>query len=293
MRIPLLYPGIASGRPAYTGPSARARSIEGMEAAFFDLDKTVISKSSSLVLTRPMYRAGMVSRSDLLRGAYAQLVYAVVGADEKRMDRAKEGMLALSKGWSVEQVQGIVREALVELIDPFIYQEALDLMALHRANGRRVFLVSSSGEEVVRAIAEHLPVPVDVIATRAKVEDGAYTGELEFYCYGDGKAEAIREVAARDGISLEGSYAYSDSITDVPMLEAVGRPVAVNPDRDLRREAEERGWQTRNFRRPVRLRDRLAEVPTPSARTTMVAVAVAAAAVAAWVILRRPPRRAG
>ena len=101
-----------------------------------------------------------------------------------------------------------------------------------------------------------------VIATRAKIEDGRYTGELEFYCEGEGKAEAIREVAAREGVDLSESYAYSDSISDIPMLEAVGHPVAVNPDRDLRKVAAEREWQVRDFRRPVRLRERLA-VPKP------------------------------
>src|SRR5205823_4249451 len=195
---------------------------------------------------------------------YAQLVYLLLGADEQKMDRAKEGMLALIKGWDRAQVEEIIRGALTELIDPYIYLEALDLMDLHRALGRTVFIVSSSSEEVVRPLAERLG-RVDVIATRAKVDsEGRYTGELEFYAYGENKAVAIREVAAREGIDLTLSYAYSDSVTDLPMLEAVGHPVAVNPDRDLRREAERRGWQIRYFRRPVRLRERLPRVPSPS-----------------------------
>jgi HAD superfamily hydrolase (TIGR01490 family) len=234
-----------------------------MEAAFFDLDKTVISKSSSLALTRPMYRAGLVSRSDLLRGAYAQLVYLMVGADEKRMDKAKDAMAALTKGWDREQVEEIIREALTEMIDPYIYLEALDLMELHRARGRRVYIVSSSPEEVVKPLAEHLG-EVTVIASRPEVEDGKYTGVLEFYAYGESKADAIREIAEAEGIELSGSYAYSDSITDRPMLEAVGHPVAVNPDRDLRKLAEKRGWQIRDFRRPVRLRQRLPRVSAPA-----------------------------
>src|SRR6059036_1267978 len=225
-----------------------------MEAAFFDLDKTVISKSSSLALTGPMYRAGLVSRSALLKGAYAQLVYLLLGADEKKMDRVKEGMLALTRGWEQEQVAGIIRDALADL-DPYIYLKAL---------GRTVFLVSSSAEEVVQPLAERVG-DVRVIATRARIEDGKYTGDLEFYCYGENKGSAIREIAEREGIDLSRSYAYSDSVTDLPMLEAVGHPVAVNPDRDLRREAEKREWQIRYFRRPVRLRTRLAgALPRPS-----------------------------
>jgi HAD superfamily hydrolase (TIGR01490 family) len=260
-----------------------------VEAAFFDLDKTVISKSSSLALTRPFYRAGLVTRSQLLRGAYAQLVYLMVGADERRMDRAKEGMLALTKGWDRQEVEDIVREALEEVVDPYIYQEALDLIALHRALGRRVYIVSSSPEEVVRPLAERLGAD-EVIATRAETVDGRYTGKLEFYCYEKDKATAIEEVAGGQDVDLHGSYAYSDSITDLPMLELVGNPVAVNPDRELRRVAERRGWKVRDFRRPVRLRQRFADVPRPSPVAVAAGVAVAAAVIV-WIYLR-PRRRA-
>ncbi|MFN2544666.1 MAG: HAD family hydrolase [Actinomycetota bacterium] len=263
-----------------------------MEAAFFDLDKTIISKSSSLALTRPMYRAGLVSRSMLLRGAYAQLVYLLLGADESRMDRAKEAMTALSKGWEKTQVEELVREVLIDLIDPYVYQEALDLMALHRALGRRVFIVSSSPEEVVKPLAEHFGV-TDVIATRAEVEEGRYTGSLERYVYAEGKAEAILETARDRGIDLDASFAYSDSMTDLPMLEVVGNPVAVNPDRDLRREAEKRDWQIRQFRRPVRLRTRLAaSIPRPSP-VAGIAAGAAVALLFAWVYLRPRLRRLG
>src|SRR5919197_5879696 len=188
----------------------RALPWPTLEAAFFDLDNTIVSRSSSLALTRPMYRAGMVSRSMLLKGAYAQFVYLLVGADERKMDRAKEGMLALSKGWEKAQVEDLVREVLVTLIDPYVYQEALDLIALHRALGRKVYLVSSSPEEVVRPLAEHIGL-TDVIATRAETEDGKYTGRLAFYCYGEGKAEAIRRVADAAGLDLQGPDADSDS----------------------------------------------------------------------------------
>jgi HAD superfamily hydrolase (TIGR01490 family) len=258
-----------------------------MEAAFFDLDKTVISKSSSLALTRPFYRAGLVTRSQLLKGAYAQLVYLMLGADERRMDRAKAGMLALTTGWDKAEVEEVVREALEKVVDPYIYQEALDLIALHRALGRRVYIVSSSPEEVVRPLAERLGVE-EVIATLAETKDGKYTGNLQFYCYGEDKGQAIREAAEREGIDLAGSYAYSDSITDRPMLEAVGNPVAVNPDRELRRLAEQRGWQIRDFRRPVRLRQRFAEVPRPSRATVLLAAAILGVLIV-WAYLR--PRR--
>jgi HAD superfamily hydrolase (TIGR01490 family) len=252
-----------------------------MEAAFFDLDKTIISRSSSLALSRPMYRAGMVTRGQLVRGAYAQLVYALVGADEKKMDRLKHGMLALTKGWDQAEVENLVRDVIIDIIDPFVYQEALDLIALHRSESRRVYIVSSSPEEVVRPLASHFGV-TGVIATRAKIVDGKYTGELEFYCYGQAKADEIRAVAKREKIDLAGSYAYSDSITDLPMLEAVGHPVAVNADRDLRREAEARGWDLRDFRRPVRLRTRIVRTATES--KTQVAAGVVAVVAAAAIL---------
>jgi HAD superfamily hydrolase (TIGR01490 family) len=258
------------------------------EAAFFDLDKTIVSRSSSLALSRPLYRAGMVSRGQLLRGAYAQLVYLLVGADEQKMERLKEGMLQLTKGWDRGQVERLVQEVLLDVIDPYVYQEALDLIEMHRSEGRRIYIVSSSPEEVVRPLARHFGVS-GVIATRAQVgEDNRYTGELEFYAYGEQKAEAMRELATRVGLDLAGSYAYSDSATDIPMLAAVGHPVAVNPDKDLRQEAEERGWEIRDFRSPVRLRTRIASaVPEPNPSVIAAAVGVAAmAGILVWVSVR-------
>jgi HAD superfamily hydrolase (TIGR01490 family) len=259
-----------------------------MDAAFFDLDKTIISRSSSLALSRPLYRAGMVSRSQLLRGAYAQLVYLLVGADEDKMERLKEGMLQLTKGWDRSAVERLVEDVILEVIDPYVYQEALDLMELHRSEGRRIYIVSSSPEEVVRPLARHFGVTA-VIATRAMVgDDGRYTGELEFYAYGDQKAEAVRTVGERSGVDLSASFAYSDSFTDLPMLEVVGHPVVVNPDKALRRVAEERGWEIRDFRSPVRLRTRIVSA-VPRSRPSIAAAVVGTAAVAGvlvWVALR-------
>ena len=181
------------------------------------------------------------------------------------------------------------------MIDPYVYQEALDLMAEHRAVGRPLYIVSSSPEEIVRPLARHFGV-AGVIATRAEVSgDNRYTGELEFYAYGELKAQAIRELAERAGLDLEASFAYSDSATDLPMLEAVGHPVAVNPDKDLRKVAEERSWEILQFRRPVRLRSRIASA-VPAGKPTVAAAAagaVAVAAVLAWVVVRQAGRRRG
>ena len=139
----------------------------------------------------------------------------------------------------------------------------------------------------MKPLARHFGVS-GVIATRAQVgADNRYTGSLEFYAYGEQKAQAIRDLAERHDLDLEASYAYSDSITDAPMLAAVGHPVAVNADRELRRLAEERGWDVRNFRRPVRLRTRIVSVvPHTGPSIAAVAGGVAVAGVLVWVVLR-------
>jgi HAD superfamily hydrolase (TIGR01490 family) len=260
-----------------------------VDAAFFDLDKTVIARASMVAFGKPLYREGLVRRRMLLRALYGQLVYLYLGAGEERIAAMRDSVLKVITGWDHANVTRIVRETLGEVVDPIVYDEALELIGEHRAAGRRVFLVSASPEEIVAPLARHLGVD-EAIATRASLDDeGRYTGEIDFYCYGPHKAEAMRRVARTHGIDLEASYAYSDSATDLPMLEAVGHPVAVNADRELARAARERGWEQRTFVRKVRLRDR---VPMPPMKAT-VAVAGAAIATAAGVAAASQLRRRG
>lgn len=262
-----------------------------MEAAFFDLDKTIIARSSTLAFGRPLMREGYISKSMVLKGMYAQLVYHLVGADDQKMEKMRQALLELTKGWQADKINALIEDTLTQIIDPVIYDEALELIIAHRAAGRRVYIVSSSGEEIVRPLAVHLGVP-HVIATKPKIgADGAYTGELEFYCYGENKAIAMREHAARYGIDLANSYAYSDSATDIPMLEAVGHPHAVNPDKTLRETATERGWEILTFEHPVSMRTRFAQVPKPSPKAAVAAGALAAAVVG-WMALRGRDERA-
>ena len=260
-----------------------------MEAAFFDLDKTVIARASMVAFGRPFQRAGLLSRWLVVRALYAQLVFQYLGADEQRMAKMREAVLRVSRGWDQAHISQIVRETLDEVIEPIVYAEALDLIRFHQAEGRRVFIVSASPEEIVAPLSQYLGVD-EAIATRALLDDeGRYTGEVEFYSYGPHKAEAMRRVAAQQGIDLSASYAYSDSATDLPMLVAVGHPVAVNPDRDLLRAAREREWQVQYFGRQVRLRDRLPDAPgVPVAVATGVGIgAVGVAGALAWRRLRR------
>jgi HAD superfamily hydrolase (TIGR01490 family) len=263
--------------------------LDLMEAAFFDLDKTVIAKASMVAFGRPLYRAGMISRWLVARALWSQLVFEHLGADEERMRKFRESALRITRGWDQARISAIVRETLTEVIDPIVYDEALDLIALHQAAGRRVFLVSASPEEIVTPLAHYLGVD-EAIASRARLDEhGRYTGEVEFYSYGPFKADAIREVAARDGIDLDASYAYSDSATDLPMLETVGHPVAVNPDRELARVASEREWEVRSFRRGVPLRERVVMPPRRTAVGVAVVTAAGATALGAWWWLRRRP----
>jgi len=267
--------------------AASSAPVGARQAAFFDLDKTVVAKSSTLAFGRELYREGMISPSIVIKVAYAQLAYSLLGANEERMERSRVALLELTKGWEAERVQRLVRETLQEVIDPLIYEEALDLFDDHRRAHRDLYLVSSSGLEVVRPLAEYLGVP-HVIATRPGVdEEGLYDGTLEFYCYGENKATAMQEVAEARGVDLSESYAYSDSATDLPMLEAVGHPVAVNPDKELRAIATERDWEIVDFKRPVALRSRLSHVPRPPTEVVAGAGALSALALAGWAVYQR------
>ena len=250
-----------------------------MRAAFFDLDKTVIAKASIAAFGRPFLRGGLINRRLALRAVVGQLIYLQFGADEERLVRIRESMLAITKGWDRDRVKEIVRETLLETIEPLIYAEALELMEAHRVAGDHVYIVSASPEEIVLPLVELLGVD-GAICSRGEVDDeGRYTGRMAFYAQGANKAAAMGELAASAGIDLSDSTAYSDSATDLDMLEAVGHPVAINPDRALAKLARERGWEVRHFTKPVRLRDRMT-VRTPVV-TTSLALA-AGAAVLLW-----------
>ncbi|PZS26394.1 MAG: HAD-IB family hydrolase [Pseudonocardiales bacterium] len=263
-------------------------------AAFFDLDKTVIAKSSVLAFGRPFYQGGLINRRAVLKSSYAQFVFHVSGADEDQMSRMRDYLTAMCTGWDVAQVREIVAETLHELIDPLIYDEAASLIEEHHAAGLDVVLVSSSGEEVVTAIGEMLGVD-RVVATRMVEQDGRYTGEIDFYAYGPHKATAVRELALAHGYDLAASYAYSDSSTDLPMLEAVGHPHAVNPDKALRRVATQRGWPILAFARPVSLRSRfsLRRPSVPLVAGAAVGMGAAIAGIAWYARLRRARTRLG
>ncbi|NIK54902.1 HAD family hydrolase [Kribbella shirazensis] len=247
----------------------------GRSAAFFDLDKTILARSSTLAFSRPFYAGGLINRRTVLRSAYAQFVYLLGGADHDQMERMREYISAMCAGWDVSTVQAIVADTLEHIVRPMIHTEAVELIEQHHAAGRDVVIVSSSGAEVVEPIGEMLGAD-RVIATRMVVADGKYTGEIADYAYGPHKATAIRALAEAEGYDLTTCYGYSDSITDEPLLAAVGHPYAVNPDKALRRVATERGWPVLVFAEPAQ-RLRFHRVRRPAVAAGVVAAAAAGA----------------
>ena len=170
-------------------------------AAFFDLDKTIISRSSTLVFGPSFYRHGLISRSDVVRGALAQIAFRLGGASHQRMEKIRDQVSHACRGWPADRVAEIVTRNLHDLIVPHVYAEARALLTEHRTAGQDVIIVSTSGQEMVAPIGALLGAS-SVIATRMEVADGLYTGQVEFYAYGEAKAEQVRALAAERGYSL-------------------------------------------------------------------------------------------
>ncbi len=255
-------------------------------AAFFDLDKTIIATSSAAAFSRPFIAGGLINRRSVLRSAYAHFLYMIGGADEDQTERMRAYLSDLVTGWDVPQVSAIVNETLHTYIDPYVYAEAVSLIAEHHAAGRDVVVVSASGSELVEPIATALGADHS-IASRMQVVDDRYTGEIEFYNYGEHKADAIRQLAAEQSYDLSRSYAYSDSITDAPMLAVVGFGYAVNPDKALRRLADDEGWGVLAFERPISLWSQLTTPRSTITATVVLALVTGAVLWGLWSRRRR------
>ena len=268
-----MNPGSPARKQATTPDTPRV-------AAFFDLDKTIIATSSAFAFGREFMHNGLITTSEALQMSLAKATYMIAGQSSEQMDSTRDQLAALVAGWSVEQVRTIASETMHNVVTPAIYAEARELIAFHRNAGHYVIIISASASHLVDLIAEELGID-QVVATELEVEDGRFTGEILFYCKGDAKAQAITDLAAENNYDLSVSYAYSDSATDIPMLQAVGNPVAVNPDRAMKKAALENGWEIRTFRDPVPL----FQMPSPreiSIGASIVAVISAAAAGGIW-----------
>lgn len=216
-------------------------------AAFFDLDRTLLRRSSALALAGPFRAHGVIGRGQLARAAGWQLLFAARGASAETVRRAAEDGLMILEGFRVDELRALVSEAMEPILKPLVYQEPLQLVTGHKERGEPVYIVSATLQEIVEELARELGFD-GAIGSTCEIVDDVYTGRSVRGAHGEGKAAAVRELASAEGLDLAASTAYSDSHTDLPFLEAVGHPVAVNPDRKLRKIARERGWRTLEFR---------------------------------------------
>jgi HAD superfamily hydrolase (TIGR01490 family) len=250
-----------------------ARSESAAGAAFFDVDRTLLSGASALHMVRPFQQHGLITRRQTLQAGVAQIAYTLRGADDASIERSYAAVEVLVKGWDVAQLTRVVEEELETRLRPTVFREALDRVDMHHRAGQRVYAVSATMSQVIDPLARMLELDGYIATEMEQDDEGKLTGKVAKACHGEVKAERVREFAAANGIDLGASSAYSDSISDEHMLRAVGRPYAVNPDRELRKLAETEGWGILFFRRRTKL-------PIHRRRITHVLGALALAALA-------------
>jgi HAD superfamily hydrolase (TIGR01490 family) len=251
-------------------------------AAFFDLDKTLMQGSSAFQFGRAAYQAGLMSRRQLLSDGWANLQFRLRGATDESSLALRERIAASLEGTRVVELERLGVPVLAGIL-PRVYPQMLEVAHRHQDAGYRAYIVTAASQELAEILARVMAFDGAIGSDISEVVDGVYTGRpTGVFVYRSGKAVAIEELAAREGIDLEASYAYSDSESDLPMLRAVGHPVAVNPDGALLRIAREEQWEIMRF-------DRLGRRLKVTAALTG---AAAAGGVAAVAIVRRlrPPR---
>lgn len=223
----------------------------GRNAAFFDLDRTLISGSSAFVLAVAAWRAKLLPTRQLVRDAWSALAFALSGASDETSHAVRDRILGAVRDIKLDDLVALNADIVPTLIDR-VRPEAMRLIEQHRAANRATYIVSASPIELVEPLAKSLGMTAG-IGTRSEIVDGRYTGELVGpFCYGEGKVEAITTLAQWEGYDLDKCYAYSDSASDLPMLTAVGHPVAVNPDGALERHARQLGWPVVEFHETTR-----------------------------------------
>lgn len=249
-------------------------------AAFFDLDRTLMAGSSAFQFGRAAYRAGLISRRRLAADAWANVRFRLEGSTDEGIDALRERIGDALAGLRQRDLARLGSDVLAGIL-PRVYPQMLEVAFRHQDEGRRAYICTAASAELAELLAEVLTFDGG-IGSRSEVVDGVYTGRPGGpFVYREGKAEAIRDLAAREGIDLEASWAYSDSESDLPMLRAVGHPVAVNPDAALARVAREEGWEVMRFEtlgRRLKL-------------TGAVAVALAAGGIGGALARRPPPPR--
>jgi HAD superfamily hydrolase (TIGR01490 family) len=227
-------------------------AADGAGAAFFDLDRTLMQGSSAFQFGRAAYRAGLMGRRQLVADGWANLRFRLRGATDEDTHALRDRISRSLAGVRVVDLERLGADVLSGIL-PRIYPQMLALAHEHQDAGRRVYIVTAASQELAVMLARVLALDGAIGSQFSRARDGVFTGEpTGLFVYRGGKARAIEELAARDGIDLEASYAYSDSESDLPMLRAVGHPVAVNPDSELARIARGEGWQVLRFDRLAR-----------------------------------------
>jgi HAD superfamily hydrolase (TIGR01490 family) len=215
-------------------------------AAFFDLDKTLMEGSSGFHFARAAFRAGVVSRRQLARDAWHNVRFRLTGSTDEQVDAVRERVLASTAGVRRSRLARLGPDIMAGIL-PAVYPEMLRVAWEHQDAGRPAYIVTAASQDLAEMLARVLVLDGG-IGTPYEVRDGHYTGRLSGpFTYREGKAEAMRLLATEEGIDLNASYAYSDSESDLPMLRAVGYPVAVNPDAALERTARAEGWEILRF----------------------------------------------
>jgi HAD superfamily hydrolase (TIGR01490 family) len=215
-------------------------------AAFFDLDRTLMAGSSAYHFGRAMYKAGGISRRQIARDAADQVRFRLRGSTDAGVNVLLDRVMASIKGTRVSDLARMTADTLAGIL-PRIYPQMMSVVREHQDAGRRAYIVTAASNEIAQELARVLAMD-GAIGTRSEILDDVYTGELDGpFVYGEGKAKALREFAAAQNISLDASWGYSDSVSDLPMLEALGHPVAVNPDAELLEIARREGWDVLRF----------------------------------------------
>jgi HAD superfamily hydrolase (TIGR01490 family) len=218
-------------------------------AAFFDLDRTLIRGSANFPLAVAAFRAGYVPPRDLVRDAVSAVRFVLHGATDEASAALRERILRAVAGHPAADVVAL-GETFIPRLARRVLPEARAALDLHAARGEDRVIVSASPIEIVSAIADALGLE-GAVGTRSEIVDGRYTGRLEGpFCYREGKVAEVRRLAAERGYDLSRSTAYSDSISDLPFLQAVGNPVAINADKALRAHAAGHDWRTIAVARP-------------------------------------------
>ncbi len=253
-------------------------------AAFFDLDKTLIPGSSLFLLARGLYQRDFYRARDILRFASSQAAFVLSGSERRAgMKQSRDAALEFVLGRSQDELRALGREIVEERILPRVYPDIARIIDQHRQSGDETYLVTAAPVEVAEIVAAGLGM-TGALGTLAELDGaGRYTGRLiGEILHGPEKAKAVAELSARRGLDLTSCAAYSDSMNDLPMLESVGHPHAVNPDHDLRRTARARGWPVHELR--IRRRALLIGIPSTLGGAAIFAGGMA---VGAWAARRR------